>query len=118
MVDYRDSAILRRLVLEKLDAGRLAGRDVSRNDAGLPMGGRTDPLADAAHREEPRIRSGIREKTGSLTPPVSFQGFGERQHRGENGVVGDPFLRLVANNVDVVPTRQKRGRVRFSLVRT
>lgn len=41
MVDYRDSAILRMLVLEKLDANRLAGRDVS----GIGDGERTGKSA-------------------------------------------------------------------------
>lgn len=34
------------------------------------------------------------------------------------GYSGEPFLWLIADNVDVVPTRQRRGIARLSLVRT
>lgn len=98
-------------------ANGLAGRpNVHGIGAGLPVReDQTDPLTAQAQGED-ASRSGIGEKAERTKRPASFQGFGERQHRGRNEIVGDPFLRLVANNVDVVTTRQRRGRVRLSLV--
>lgn len=65
-----------------------------------------------------RDQSGMGEKAGATKAPAVNREVGNRQHRTGNEIVGDPFLRLVANNVDVVPTRQRRGQVRLSLVRT
>ena len=70
-------------------AGKVRGMD-----AGLPKGERTDPLTDAAHREGPRIRSGM-GKTGAAKAPASVL---ERQEREPTPQVRRVLLTVVASN--------------------
>lgn len=105
MVDYRDSAILRRLVLEKLDANRLAGRDVSGIDAGERAQTAAHP-AIGPHTGGGKAGPIGMKRAEREAPPVNRE-VGNRQHRRGNEIVGDPFLRLVADNVDMVPTGKR-----------
>lgn len=93
------------LVMSRGIANGLAGRPRLRGiGAGLPKGGRTDPLTDAAEGE-PRIRSEW-EKAGAETP-ASKHGLGE----GRFGSNRSPFLEVHTNpNMSDMPMRKATGR--------
>lgn len=57
---------------------------------------------------------GMGKRTPGEPAPVNREEMRQHVRRG----YGEPFLRLVADNVDMVPTRQRRGIARLSLVRT
>lgn len=69
MVSYQDSAILRRLVLEKLDADRLAGRNASRIDEG--SAGKSAHPRPAGEGIQPMGNSG---KGPAVNAPAKFTG--------------------------------------------
>ena len=54
------------------------------------------------------------EKDGAAKPRQFNREVGRRQHKSEAGE--DPFPRLVADNVDVMPTRKDRAQSRPFLV--
>jgi hypothetical protein len=100
------------LMSQGLRAGSLAGDDAHGMGAGM-LEGTAHPLA--AQAGENREPMGM-ERAGAAKAPASQQEVGKRQVK--LGRSGDSFLWLIADNVDVVPTRQRRGDVRLSLVRT
>lgn len=86
--------------------------------------GRANEVADAAGGGEPHRPTAGREgqpmgmrpeKRRGDTLPRQFQEVGESASN-RPGRTGDSFLRLVADNVDVMPTRQSRANARLSLV--
>ena len=99
------------LCRQGMSAGSAGTDDALEIDAGEPgklnpaigrrEGGQTGPM-------------GMGKRTPAEPAPVNR---GKRQN-SRTRLCGEPFLRLVADNVDVVPTRQGRGIARLSLVRT
>lgn len=96
-----------------MSAGSLAGDRAHGMDAGLPKGERTDPLADAAHREEPRIRSGM-EKAEAGAPAVGQELVKLNRPGGRGGVA------FVVHTNHAVPTstRKRTQQVPFLVVVT
>jgi len=75
MFDYRESAILRMLVLEKLSANRLAGRDAHRMEiAGRSFYSAAPQLPHRTGEESASVYGGGLNsgKTGGAKPPASF----------------------------------------------
>jgi hypothetical protein len=83
-----------------MSAGSLAGDDAQGMDAGM-LEGTAHPLADAAHREEPRIRSGMGKGAPAETG-ASEQGGNVRFERSRG-----PILEVHVNpNMSGMPMRQ------------
>lgn len=102
MKTYRDSAILRKLVLEKLDANRSAIRSATENKgpALSTMASSGEVLAGTAgglhrpigHRQEGQTGPIWNGKTGAAKAPASAL---ERQEREPSSARGRPVLRLI-----------------------
>ena len=80
--------------------------------AGVPKGDRTHPLTAPAGEEDTASRYVNGKRTPGEPAPVNREEMRQHVRRG----YGEPLLRLIADNVDVVPTRQGRSGARPSLV--
>lgn len=85
--------------------------------------GRANEMADAVEGVQPHrptAGEGFQPmgmgKTGDRSPRQVRLGSRSVNNRSERGHFGDPFLRLVADNVDKLPTRKGRALTRPFLV--
>ena len=109
------SVIYKTLMRQAIANGRGGARDGRGIGAGVPKGDRTHPLTAQAGEEVTASRYENEKRTPAEPAPVNRE---EKRQNSRTRLCGEPFLRLVADNVDVVPTRQRRGIARLSLVRT
>lgn len=106
MVDYRDSAILRMLVLEKLRTGSGATETGHGIGAGLPGGDKTDPLA--ARPGEGREPMGM-GKDGARSPAKFTGGGHARSGRSRSPI----RLVHVSQTMSGMPMRKRAARTPF-----
>jgi hypothetical protein len=118
MVDYRDSAILRMLVLEKLDANRLAGRNANgmKGPALSTMASSGGVKADAGEEKPhrpigPHTGGGKRDQSGmERTPTVAGAKFTGGGH-ARFGRSRSPILRVLVNpNAHRMQARKTAGK--------